>query len=451
MRAYTPTIRADRAVDTAAPRAGLIVSAFNPTVLDAIAVNVAVPFSLVNIAARVPSIDTKRAVDIQPPRANVILTASTPTISADRKVNVDPIRASIVVRAYAPTIEINDRVNIDAPRSNVVITAYPPTVVAQRAVDVAVPRANVSIFAQAPAVIGGIGAFIDAPRAALNIVAYPPTVTIVSLVKQQINKVGRFSFSNSAAIPVTGWASDATNPAVLVSDSILDVVGNGVGTVKAFVRMGRNSTSGVPTARLVINGVTVDSVDVNPSSAQFGNTDPLRGRPCLLQWTGTLNAGDDIRLDGIRTVSTTGYVNDGSTITVEPGNTVKTIQRMYKNTSAFSCPNSRSLVTGWTLDAKYSGGSIVSDRLNTTLTGVGTARAYVVGTSNNSPAEVWLVMDGVDIGMITIPGSDQTGYWIEVPNVTFTGANVLSIETRRTNSASTRSLENDSIVVEALV
>ncbi|AXQ62948.1 hypothetical protein SEA_ASHERTHEMAN_41 [Gordonia phage Ashertheman] len=270
------------------------------------------------------------------------------------------------------------------------------------------------------------------------------------IAKQSMVKAGRFAFANNAAIPVTGWTSDPTFPATIVGDDTLDVVGAGAATVRAMVRAGRNNTSGTPTVRLVINGVTVDSVDIVPTSL-FGNTDPLRGRPCFLQWTGTLAAGDDIRLDGIRTVSTTGYVNDGSEVVVEPGNTTVTRQRMYKNTSTFTCANSRGIVTGWTADTKYPGGTVSSNQLATTLAGVGTARAYVVGNSSGSPAEVFLMMNGVEIGMITIAGGDQSGYWIEVPGVTFDGSDLLSIETRRTNSSSTRALEDNSLVVEASV
>ncbi|OCH81018.1 hypothetical protein [Gordonia sp. UCD-TK1] len=273
----------------------------------------------------------------------------------------------------------------------------------------------------------------------------------VSLTRQKMIKSGRFSFANSAAIPVTGWLSDPTNAAVIVSDHTLDVAGSGSATVHAFVRAGKNSTSGTPTVRLVINGVTVDSVDVLPSSTQFGHTDPLRGRPCYLQWVGTVAAGDDIRLDGIRTTSVTGYVNDGSELWVDPGNTSVTRQRMYKNTSAFTIGNSRSIVTGWTADAKYAGGSVSNNQLATTLVGVGTARAYVVGNSSGSPAELFLMMNGVEIGTLTIPGGDQSGYWIEVPGVTFAGSDLLSIEARRTNSSSTRALEDNSPVVEAFV
>ncbi|QKY78490.1 hypothetical protein SEA_ZITCH_44 [Gordonia Phage Zitch] len=273
----------------------------------------------------------------------------------------------------------------------------------------------------------------------------------VSLTRQKMTKAGRFAFANNAAIPVTGWASDPTDPATIVGDSTLDVAGSGEATVHAFVRAGKSSVSGTPTVRLVINGVTVDSVDILPASTQFGHTDPLRGRPCYLQWAGTVVAGDDIRLDGIRTTSTTGYVNDGSELWIDPGNTAVTRQRMYKNTSGFTIANSRGIVTGWTADAKYPGASVSSNQLATTLVGVGTARAYVVGNSSGSPAELFLMLNGVEIGMITIAGGDQSGYWIEVPGVTFNGSDLLSIEARRTNSSSTRALEDNSPVVEAFI
>ncbi|QTF81850.1 hypothetical protein SEA_GUEY18_65 [Gordonia phage Guey18] len=265
-----------------------------------------------------------------------------------------------------------------------------------------------------------------------------------------MNKVGRESFTSTSAVTITGWSSDATYPATIVSNAI-DTVLSGNVTVHAKLFLGRNSVSGTPTARLVINGATVDSVDILPSSAQFGNTDPLRGRPCYLQWNGTVSSGDDIRIDGIKTTSTTGYVNEGSTVAIEVGNTTVTRQRMYKNTSAFSAPNSASIVTGWTADAKYSGSSVSSNQLATTLNGTGTAEAYVVATSGNSPIEVNLVMNGTTIGTTTIPASDQTGYWITVPGVTFDGSDLLSITARRTNSSFTRSLENDSCVVQAYI
>ncbi|AMS02602.1 hypothetical protein BJD55_gp164 [Gordonia phage Yvonnetastic] len=285
----------------------------------------------------------------------------------------------------------------------------------------------------------------------MHVYSFPPPAA--PFVKQQINKVGRFSFSNlSPAVPVTGWSSDGTSPGTLVSDSILDVVGSsGLVTVHALVRLGRNSTSGIPTVQLVVNGAVVDSVEAQPNSTQFGNTDPLRGRPSWLQWTGSINAGDDIMLSALRTTSTTGYVNDGSYLLIEPGNTTYTMQRMYKNTSTFSVPNSRAIVTGWTADAKYPGSTVSSNQLATTLSGTGTARAYIVSTGNNSPVEAYLMMDGVDIGSVTIPGSDATGYWITVPNVTFTGSNLLKLEARRTNTSFTRAIEDNSPVIEASI
>lgn len=271
-----------------------------------------------------------------------------------------------------------------------------------------------------------------------------------AFARQQMIKSTFTSISTTTDTEMDGWSSDPAHPAVLAGNTLV-VQGSGLATIHTLLYLGKNSVSGTPTVRLKVNGVQVDSVDVLPTSVAFGNTETSgTARPYRHMWQLNLAAGDVVSVTWSRSTSTAGYAHPGSLLWLEPGNSAYTMQRMYKSNAAMTLGATRAQVTGWTADAKYSGSTVTSNALATTLTGTGTVRAYVVITDTvATTADVFLMVNGVDVGSASWAAGESGGKWIEATGVAFTGANVVRLDA--VCGASNRSIVANSPVVEALV
>lgn len=83
-----------------------------------------------------------------------------------------------------------------------------------------------------------------------------------SLARQRMTKVGKYGqVNNNTRTKVTGWTSDTTAPATVVSDSI-SVQGAGSAIVRASVDTDMTNW-GLVEVWLVVNGVTVASASTS--------------------------------------------------------------------------------------------------------------------------------------------------------------------------------------------
>ncbi|QGJ92138.1 hypothetical protein PBI_LAUER_29 [Gordonia phage Lauer] len=271
-----------------------------------------------------------------------------------------------------------------------------------------------------------------------------------SFLRQQINKDVFQSFGSSSNVVAT-MTSDATYPATVVNNGIEVAGTTSQATIHAFIKGGRNNISGNAIFDLHLNGVAVDSYTLTPVQQMANNSTSPAQRPIRLQWTGSIAAGDDIQLIGRRTVSTSGMWHPGTHVYIEPGNTTYTMQAMYKNTSGYSLSTTQSTVTGWVADStKYTGSSVnASHQLVTTLVGTGGVRAHIACDSGAAVSDFRLMMNGTEIGSVTIPASDQSGYWIDVPNITFDGSDLIWLTASRPGSS--RNVVANLSVIEAYV
>ncbi|ANA86558.1 hypothetical protein SEA_APHELION_59 [Gordonia phage Aphelion] len=236
--------------------------------------------------------------------------------------------------------------------------------------------------------------------------------------RQRMNKAGDFAI-NGVATPVTDWGSDPTFPATLQSYGMA-AQGGGTVTIHALVWITRNSTSGSIVVQLKVNAAVVDQISA-PAGTITGS-----GRPHHLMWTGTINHGDLVHLNGQRTISTSGALLAGSYVYVEPGNTTYTMRRAWK-TSSQSLTATRSTITNMAIDPRY-GSSVNSSQLVVDTAGAGIARAAVqITDTTSSSCTLFLMKNGVEIGSVSFAAGESGTKWIEVPT-TFVSNDMLRLE-----------------------
>ncbi|QGJ92021.1 hypothetical protein SEA_KEELAN_57 [Gordonia phage Keelan] len=388
--------------------------------------------------------------------SNVTISGPTATLTLQGEAGLvafDVIGSPATISFDAPAGTVTGSSSQSGPAATLSVDAPAGTVSAQRNITITGPTADISLVSSPGdhIVTGQANTTQSGPVATLDMSALAGTVTaVLNFSRQQINKDVYQSVSSTSNTIAT-MTSDATYPATVVSNGIEVVGATNPATIHAFINSGRNNISGNAIFDLLLNGVAVDSYTLTPVQQMANNSTSPAYRPIRLQWSGSITAGDDIQLAARRTISTSGYMHPGTYVYIEPGNTTYTMQAMYKNTSNYSLSTTQSTVTGWVADStRYTGSSVnASHQLETNLVGTGGVRAHIACDSGAAVSDFRLIMNGTEIGSVTIPASDQSGYWINVSGITFDGSDLIWLTASRPGAS--RNVVANLSIVEAYV